>query len=119
MKKERILTCIVCPKGCTLRVSFSQGGSIENIEGYTCRRGITYATDECTHPRRTVTTTVRLSSGDVLPVKSSAAVPRELVFDIMRVINSTTASGKVKIGDKIIENVLDTGVDIIATANSR
>ena len=43
MIKERKLTCIVCPKGCDLTVRFNSDGAIEDISGYTCKRGEEYA----------------------------------------------------------------------------
>ena len=119
MQKERILTCIVCPKGCSVRVSFGEDGRIEKIEGNTCKRGVGYAEDECTNPRRTVTSTVRTENGGIVPVKTAAGVPKDLVFDVMREINSITAGDDTRLGDVIIENVLGTGVNVIATANSR
>ena len=114
---ERILTCIVCPKGCELHVSL-EDGSIKEISGYTCKRGLQYAENECTHPKRTVTSTVRTKSGAVLPVKTSMPIPKELIFDVMREINSALAQSDAKIGDVIIANVLGTGADVVATSNA-
>ena len=116
--KERFLTCIVCPKGCQLKVTFADDGAITNIEGYTCKRGITYAENECTHPKRTVTSTVKLASGIPVAVKTSDVVPKELVFDVMREINAVRYDGELKIGDVVIKNVCGLDVDVIATANS-
>lgn len=117
MKKERFLTCIVCPKGCELKVTFDEMGSISEISGNTCKRGVTYAEDECTHPRRTVTTTARCEGGGVIAVKTAGTVPKELVFDVMKRVAEISVSSDVKIGDTVIENVLDTGVDVIVTGN--
>ncbi len=114
---ERLLTCIVCPRGCALTVSLDDGGCILSVEGNICKRGLAYAEAECTHPTRTVTSTVRCEDGEVVPVKTSAQIPKEKMFDIMRAINKTTAKNDVKIGDVIIENVENTGADIVATAN--
>ena len=115
--KERKLTCIVCPKGCDLRVEFNDAGEIINIEGYTCPRGKDYAFAECTAPVRTVTSTVRCKDGAVVAVKTSAPIPKALIFDVMKEINSVSADNDVKIGDVVIKNVLDTGADIIVTSN--
>ena len=114
---ERILTCIVCPKGCELHVELD-GGNIKKVEGYTCKRGLVYAEAECTHPTRTVTSTVRTVGGAVLPVKTSSPIPKELIFELMRTINSATAKDDAKIGDVIIKNVLGTGADVVATADA-
>ena len=117
MKSERNLTCIVCPRGCALTVSFDDAGKITNISGNACKRGVTYADDECTNPRRTVTSTVRLATGGVLAVKTSGTVPKDSVFKVMEEINKAVAPVGTKIGDIIINNVLDTGVNVVATAN--
>jgi CxxC motif-containing protein len=67
MVKE--LTCIVCPKGCALKVTL-EGKEILKVEGHTCRRGEVYAKDECLTPMRTLTTTAAVIGGGVVPVKT-------------------------------------------------
>ena len=114
---QRELTCIVCPRGCNLIVKFNTDGTISEISGNACKRGITYAENECTHPKRTVTSTVRCADGRIVAVKTADTVPKEKVFDVMREINSTRPEGKISVGDVIIANVADTGVAVVATAN--
>ena len=114
---QRELTCIVCPRGCNLIVKFNTDGTISEISGNACKRGITYAENECTHPKRTVTSTVRCADGRIVAVKTADTVPKEKVFDVMREINLTRPEGKISVGDVIIENVADTGVAVVATAN--
>ena len=116
MKSVRNLTCIVCPRGCQMTVTLVDG-AVESVEGNFCKRGVTYANDECTNPRRTVTSTVRCENGSVVSVKTDGTVPKELIFEVMKEINSVTAGNTVRIGDVIIENVADTGVKVVATAN--
>lgn len=118
MASIRKLTCIVCPRGCDMTVELGDGGEVIGVKGNACKRGAVYASDECTHPRRTVTSTVRLEDGRVLPVKTANTVPKELVFDVMKEINSKIAKSDLKIGDVVIANVLGTGVDVVATANA-
>ena len=117
MIKERKLTCIVCPKGCDLTVLFDGDGRIETISGHTCKRGEEYARAECTAPVRTVTTTVRCEDGEVVSVKTSAPIPKKMIFDVMAEINAVIANNSVHIGDIIIENVCNTGADVVATSN--
>ena len=62
----RELTCIVCPRGCQLKVELDEKGAVLNVEGFTCPRGKQYAVDECTHPMRTITSTVRAANGEPL-----------------------------------------------------
>lgn len=112
---ERILTCIVCPRGCTLHITL-EDGKVKSVTGNACKRGVSYAEDECTHPKRTVTSTVRCDGGGLVAVKTSKAIPKELVFDCMKAINSLRAPKGTKVGDVILSNVLDTGADIVATS---
>lgn len=119
MAKERLLTCIVCPRGCQMRVELGDGGEVLKVEGNFCKRGLVYANDECTNPKRTITSTVRCKSGVVLPVKTDRTVPKEKMFEVMAEINSVVAEDGLKIGDIIIENVCDTGANVVATANCK
>lgn len=114
---KRELTCIVCPRGCQLAVEI-EDGKITSLTGNICKRGAVYAQDECTHPKRVVTSTVRCKSGKVVAVKTLGSVPKEKMFEVMKEINSTVAQDNLSVGDVIIENVADTGVAVVATANS-
>ena len=114
MKQE--LTCIVCPMGCALTVE-TENGSVTSVAGNTCKRGESYARQECTHPERMLCTTVKVKSGrlPVVPVKSASPVPKELLFACMQEINQITVQAPVKIGDVVLKNILNTGIDIVAT----
>lgn len=112
----RELTCIVCPKGCPLCVEL-EDGAVKSVTGHTCPRGKTYAEDECIHPMRTVTSTVCTETGEVVAVKTASVIPKEAVFACMVEINSAVVKLPVHIGDVLIQNVANTGVDVIATAN--
>lgn len=113
----RELTCIVCPKGCQMKVELD-GGKVVDVSGHTCPRGKQYAIDECTHPMRTITSTVRAANGSVVPVKTSTTVPKELMFDCMKAINAAVIELPAQIGDVVIENLLGTGADVVITANA-
>ncbi|MBR5140272.1 MAG: DUF1667 domain-containing protein [Clostridia bacterium] len=114
---KRELTCIVCPRGCQL-VAEIENGRLISVSGNICKRGQAYAEDECTHPKRVVTSTVRCKSGKVVAVKTLGSVPKEKMFEVMAEINSVVAPDTLSIGDVIIDNVCDTGVSVVATANS-
>ena len=118
MSKIRNLTCIVCPRGCQMTVTLTDDGKVEKVEGNFCKRGITYANDECTNPKRTITSTVRCKSGSVVSVKTDTTVPKEKMFDVMDEINRAIAEDGVKIGDVIIADVCGTGANVIATSNT-
>ena len=115
MALTKELVCISCPMGCHLKVTVN--GEDIQVEGNSCKNGITYGIEEVTNPKRIIPTTVVLENGKLprLPVKTSTAVPKELIFDIMNEINKIKVLAPVKMGDVIIPNILNTGADIIAT----
>jgi len=115
MEKENII-CIVCPMGCSLEVEHT-GGEIISISGYGCKRGRDYGMAEITDPRRMLTTTVRVENGKipVLPVKSEKPLPRDLLIECMKVINPVKVKAPVAMGEVVVENILGTGINIIAT----
>ena len=115
MKRE--LTCIVCPLGCRLSVEM-ENGKIVSVVGNTCPRGERYATDECTHPMRTVTSIARTERGGVIPVKTNRTIPKELMFDAMKEINAAVVHLPARIGDVVISNLLGTGADVVVCAMS-
>ncbi len=114
MKKEVI--CTVCPRGCHIDV-YGDEKSVERLEGYGCKRGIRYATDEYLAPVRILTTTVKMDGieNDLLPVRSEKPLPKEKLFDCMEIIRKAVVTLPIKTGDVIISDICGTGVDIIAT----
>ena len=111
----RKLTCIICPRGCELTAHINDG-AIE-VKGNGCPRGKQYATDECTNPTRTVTSSVRVENREdvMVSVKTESPIPKDRIFDVMNLIRTTTVDAPVHIGDKIKEDVF--GTDIVATKN--
>lgn len=115
MKRE--FTCIVCPLGCNITVELDEDKNIIGITGNTCKRGSDYVEAECTHPVRMITTTIKTTNDEVIPVKTASPIPKEKIFDCMKIINSNKATLPICVGDVIIKNICDTGVDIISVVN--
>jgi len=116
MKKEMI--CIVCPLGCSLTVDYTQR-AIQSVEGNQCKLGLEYAEKEILNPERTLTTTVRVKHGhlSLVSVRSNKPLPKERLFDAMNLLAKIEVEAPIRIGDKIVENLFNTGVDAIATKN--
>lgn len=114
MKKEII--CTVCPIGCHIAAE-GEGDNIISMEGYGCKRGEQYALAEFAHPVRILTTTVKTDSEKtpLIPVRSDKPVPKEKIMDCMAEIRKCLAKAPVGVYDILIENVCDTGVNIVAT----
>ena len=109
---KREMTCIVCPLGCTL-VAEMEENRVISVCGNTCPKGAAYAERECISPVRTVTTTVKCTSGALLPVKTQTPIPKEKVKDAMGIIDKVHPVLPIRAGDVIIENVF--GSKVIAT----
>lgn len=114
MKK---LVCIVCPNSCELSIEETSDGI--SVSGNKCKRGIKFATDEMTAPKRTISSVVKTAFKEVpvIPVRVSDEIPKEKIFDVMNEINHVTVKKKLKRGDVVIKNVLSLGVDVIATSD--
>lgn len=108
------LICIVCPKGCHLKVDEEND---YKVIGNGCPRGAIYGKKECTHPTRTITSTVKVFSDHVarLSVKTSHDVPKEKIQDIMLCLNDIEVKAPIHRGDVLVKNICDTDADLIAT----
>ncbi len=109
------LTCICCPMGCTITVEKKDEEFI--VSGNGCPRGKKYAVEELTAPTRTVTSSVKVNGGDCLmaSVKTDKPIAKNLVFDSLKTLEKVVLAAPVHIGDVIVENVLGTGVNFVAT----
>lgn len=113
----RELTCISCPLGCALKVETDEAGRVLSVSGNTCKRGEEYGRREVTAPVRTVTSTVFVEGGEapVTSVRTKGDIPKEKIFACMEIIRKAVVRAPAKIGDVVIKNVADTGVDVIVT----
>ncbi len=113
---EKEITCIVCPIGCKILVR-TNGEEFAVIKGHKCKKGIEYARNEALDPRRMLTTSVLVKNGDwpLVSVKSSQPIPKEKLFVVLQKIKKAAVNAPVILGEIVIKNVADTGIDIIAT----
>ena len=111
------MICINCPRGCELDVEALGDGQV-SVTGHACERGEAYGRSELINPTRMVTGLVRIAGmRKPLPVKTLNPIPKGKISDVLFAMHQATLQLPVKIGDVIIPNVADTGVDIVATAN--
>lgn len=103
------LTCIICPRGCSITVDG------DTVTGNSCPKGKAYAIQETVNPVRTVTASVRVSNrrDTMVSVKTAAPIPKGEMFRLMDVIHGTSVEAPVKIGDVLILGVM--GTDVVAT----
>lgn len=109
---ERNLTCIVCPRGCSLTAQISDSGV--TVTGNACPKGAEYAVNECTAPVRTVTATVRVANryNTMVSVKTKDPVPKGKMMDVMALLRKTKVNAPVNIGDVVLPDVFGTNIVI-------
>ena len=114
MNKE--ITCIICPNGCELSIELEEQG-IKNISGALCKRGKEYAEQEIQNPKRTIASLVKVVDGEIplVSVRTTKAVPKEKIFEVMEEIKKLEINAPVKINQIIVKNILGLDSDIIAT----
>jgi CxxC motif-containing protein len=111
----RDLVCIMCPKGCRLKVE-EQDGKYE-VTGNLCRRGAEYGVKEVTNPTRVLTTTVKVKGSVVrrLPVVTKGEIPKDRLFEALEIINKVTVTPPIQVGDIVIADILRLGVSVTAS----
>lgn len=101
--------------GCRMEVTLEDGAVI-SVKGNTCKRGETYAHQECTQPLRMITAVAPVQNS-VMPVslKTRTPIPKAKIEECMRAIDALELKAPIQAGDVLIADVVGTGVDVIAT----
>lgn len=115
-KKEMI--CIVCPMGCRLTLQEDEREETGyKVLGNQCHRGVDYGIMEQINPTRALTSTVKIKNASLnrLPVRTDHPIPKAKLFECMQILNHIEVGAPINMGDIVVENVLNTGVNIIAS----
>ncbi len=114
--------CTTCPSECLLTVEVDRDANsavveVRSVTGNSCPRGDKFAHQEFTCPMRVLTTTVAVSGGDetLLPVRTAEAIPLELHAQAMNFIRGLVVNAPIRMGDVVLENLLDTNINLIAS----
>lgn len=113
--------CTTCPNDCALTVEVETAAdgsrSVVNVSGNRCPRGIKFANTEVTRPERVLATTVVITDGDekLLPVRTRTALPFDMHAAAMELLRTTVVSAPITMGDVVVPNILDSGIDVIAS----
>ena len=101
--------CTTCPSECLLTVEAERDADgavveVRSVTGNSCPRGDTFAHQELTCPMRVLTTTVAVSGGgEALHAKA------------MDLICGLVVEAPIRMGDVVLEDLLNTGIDLIAS----
>ena len=113
------LICINCPLGCRLSVDDRNISDIK-VTVNTCLRGVKYAVSEVTAPKRMVTSSVPVvgaQSVSRVSVKTSNPIPKNKIFDVLKLIKTVKATAPVEIGTVLYANICG-DVDLVATSKA-
>ena len=108
------LTCIVCPRGCRLKVDDEM-----NVTGNACPRGKIYAVNELTNPTRTITSSIRVTNRPytLVSVKTDNPIPKDKMFEIMQEIDKLSVEAPTRVGQVVKEKILGLDSNIVITKN--
>lgn len=108
------IICIVCPKGCHLKVDENNDYA---VTGYSCERGIAYGKKELVNPTRVITSTVKLINGihPRCPVKTNSDIPKGMIGKAMELLDNLELTSPVMVGQVVVPDICGTGVDWVAT----
>jgi len=119
--RKTSLTCIVCPRGCTITARFAadEAGTVQihSLEGAACRRGEAWARQEIICPLRILCSSVRVIGGrdPLASVKTDRPIPLGNFPDVMKVIQRAAVEAPVHIGDAVITDPAGTACTILVT----
>lgn len=115
MTTTQNITCISCPVGCRMTVTL-EDGVVTRVENNTCKRGDTYARQECVAPMRMVTAVAPVEGSEMpVSIKTENPIPKEKITACMDVIRAAHFTMPIMMGDVLIHDVAGTGVDLVAT----
>ena len=97
----------------------SRGEEIISITGNDCPKGIKYTEEELINPLRILPTTIKVIGGELplVSVKTEKAIPKRLLLKAMTEIAEIEVKAPVKIGQVIKDDLMGTGVSLVATRN--
>lgn len=108
------IICIVCPKGCHLRVDETKKFS---VEGNSCPRGEKYGRDELENPTRVITSTVCVEGGihRRCPVKTDGVIPKQKIFEALALLDDVILKAPIASGQIVKNDICGTGVNFITS----
>jgi len=104
----KTITCIMCPNGCEIAY---------DLTGGMCEKGPTYVKNEILNPKRTLTSSVRVTGGTIplVSVKTTGFIPKEKLREAMERISKIVVEAPVEPGQVIVRNFMEEGIDLVAT----
>lgn len=108
------MKCKICPMHCDLTIERDHNSFI--VRGNKCPQGKKYALREKEEPSRVLFSRVLLDNGPMsrLHVKTDRVVPNHIKDKCIEIIEKTRVEAPVLKGDILIENILDTDINVVS-----
>ncbi|MBQ2961074.1 MAG: FAD-dependent oxidoreductase [Oscillospiraceae bacterium] len=110
---KKAMICLGCPKGCRLVID-AEG----NVSGNSCPKGEAFARQEAVSPMRMMSCLMRVAGQDrVFAVRTKSPIPKAMMHNCAEYIYAHPIAAErlpVHVGDVLIENILESGADIVA-----
>lgn len=116
---KKVITCIVCPVGCTLTV-YEENHQII-VEGNQCKRGQEFGEKEYIRPMRILTTTVKIEGSlhRRLPVMSDGEIPKDQLTQCVQALYKISVQAPIIRGDILVKDICHTGINIVASRSMK
>jgi CxxC motif-containing protein len=116
MVEEKIV-CIGCPLGCRTTLRIGGRGEVLKVVGYKCNQGRQYVLEEYHNPVRILTATIRTEKcpRPLLPVRTNRPILKSKLKEATLALVRVKVKPPVKVGQVILPNLLNSGVDVVAT----
>lgn len=109
------IICIGCPLGCLL-IAEVEFGVVSHVTGQSCKRGESYAKQEAIQPLRILTGNMRASGcRQPFSIITNKPITKDLLLACAAELKKHHPEPPIYSGDVVIENILGTGCDVIAT----
>lgn len=116
IKGVRFMNCKICSMDCELNIKENKEDNSYIITGNRCPQGEKYALKEIREPSRVLFSRVLLDKGPMsrLHVKTDKIVPSYFKDSFIKIIEKTRVEAPVAKGDILIENILNTGINVVS-----
>ena len=107
------IVCIICPNSCHLQID----EKTYQVTGQLCSRGIAYAKQELIDPKRTLTSSVKTiyKSHPLVSVRTDGEISKTVFPEVLAALRKIVIDKPLPRGSVIIDNVADSGINIITT----
>ena len=118
MVVQRFKTCPRCSNGCMISY-LEEAGRIITIKGATCPKGEKFIYETVAPPDSLVDADVYVKNGMVsmAKVRSAKPVPGPMVEQFEKALKKAEIEAPIEFGQVVIENYMDSGIDIVARAS--